>query len=125
MKTQTRTKPTEALRQQALQDPMSEWCAPSSLDAISEYSLEIINSHDIRTGNIWEGHIYKGDTAILWVDNEGNGGCNSYHAIPGSANNWRQDHKDFLDAAKLAYPTARYEQDDQLVCFLDVIANAI
>jgi len=128
MNTQTRTKPTEAHIKAALQDPMTDWCTPSSVEGISEYSLEIIRSTDTRNGNRWEGILYKGDEAILWVDNEGNGGCNSYHAVPGSYDGtpkWRNDHAEFLNAAKAVYPDSSYEQDDTLVCFLDVVANEL
>lgn len=128
MKTETRKKPTQELIDRAKAgDETTRWSAPDTIEGIEEYSLEIKSARlTARGGCDWEAWLYKGDTPILWVENDGNGGCNSYHAIPGfydGTPKWRNDHADFLNAAKKAYPNSNYEQDDILVTFLDMIAN--
>jgi hypothetical protein len=128
MKTQTRKKPTQQMIANAKAgDEMTSWCAPESIEGIEEYSLEIKSARITgRGGCSWEAWLYKNDEPILWVENDGNGGCNSYHAIPGfydGTPKWRNDHTDFINAAKKAYPHINYEHDDILVSFLDLVAN--
>lgn len=127
MKTQTRKQPNDRHVVAAKNDPHAEWCAPESVEGIGCYSLEIKSSREVSRGGVWwEAWLYKNDEPILWVENEGDGGCNSYHPIPGfydGTPKWRNDHADFLNAAKNAYPNIKYEHDDILVSFLDLVAN--
>lgn len=125
---QTRLRPTAELAEKAIQAG-EEWCVPDNIAELAEYSLEITHSHEHRRGVSWEGILYKGDRPILWVDNEGTGGPNSYHQIPGEtyADNgeWRTLLKEFVEATKRAYPGTMYETEDHFCSFLDLIANDI
>jgi len=127
MKTQTRKQPTQQHITTAQNDEFAEWCAPVTLDPIACYSLEIKSSRQVARGGVWwEAWLYKNDEPILWVENEGEGGCNTYHPIPGfydGTAKWRNDHTDFRNAAKSVYPTIQHEHDDILCSFLDLIAN--
>lgn len=105
------------------------WCVPDDISELADYSLEILNCHEHRRGVYWEAILYKGDRRILWVDNEGNGGPNSYHPIPGESyadrGEWRTLLKDFVEATQRAYPGTRYETEDHFCSFLDLIANCL
>ena len=122
----TGVRPTAELAEKAVKAGEG-WCVPENLDELSEYSLDILNSHEHRNGVYWEAILYKGDRPVLWVDNEGNGGPNSYHPIPGveyaDRSEWRTLLNEFVEATQRAYPGTRYETEDHFCSFLDLIAN--
>lgn len=126
-KKQTRVRPTqEHLAAIPSLEADDLWLVPKDLSHLSEYSLEILSSYEHRRGVSWEAHLYKGDRAILWVDNDGSGGCNSYHPVPGqsyeSLSEWRQLLDLFVADATNAYGDG-IEPHDRACSLLDAVAN--
>jgi len=124
----TPIQPTEELVQKVI-DAGEDWCAPTHVSHIAEYSLRITWAKENRNGVVWTGILYKGERPILTVDNDGNGGCNSYHQIPGaqyaSRTEWHALRQAFVDDCAKAYPSERYEVEDTAVSFLDLISNGL
>ena len=129
MATTTKTKkatkplitPTQELCDQLITrcEEMS-YCVPSNVEAIKEYALKVTFSRNTRDGNWWEGKLYKNGTAILQVENRGDGGCNFYNGVKDNTS-WGKDLREFEEASKNAYPNEQYIQDEIAISFLDII----
>jgi hypothetical protein len=121
-------RPTEELAQKAIASG-EEWCTPKDVSLVAEYALDIRTSHERYDGVFWDAILYKGDRPILWVENDGNGGCNSYHPVPGAEysdrHEWHTLLREFEEASRKALPDNQFEQHDHICSFLDLIANAI
>jgi hypothetical protein len=116
----TRTRPTKA-HADAMRAAGEEWCAPTHVEHIAEYSFEIDSEHEHYDGIFWEGTLYKGDRPILHVEDRGDGGPlrfdPSLEATYEDNREWRVLHEEFVRADK------EWENDGRAVSFLDAIAN--
>jgi|GEM_PF-5866387 len=119
-------RPTEELAQMAIAAG-EDWCTPKDISLVAEYALDIRTCHERYDGVFWDAILYKGDRPILWVENDGNGGCNSYHPIPGvpyaDRHEWHALLAEFEEASRQALPDRQFEQWDHICSFLDLIAN--
>lgn len=100
-----------------------EFCAPVDVAPLTDYALEITASHDALDGVYWEGYLYRTGEKVLVVGNRGDGGPNIYCGDRTITTDWHAAHREFLAAAKAAFPTVTFEQDDCAVAFLDLVAE--
>lgn len=112
--------------QWCLDDNGNHTCTPDDIEPARKYALVIVKSHETRDGAYWEGLLFRNGEAILDVSNDGCGGPNMYHPIPGQPHpNWREDLDTLKADAQKAFPRVKYELEDVLMGYLDMIANAV
>ena len=115
--------PTEEIQTRLNNDVWSNWCVPTNLTPLKPYALVIVHSRNHRRGNHWEAKLYKDGKPIIFVENEGNGGCNRYYGLK-KDEFYSPFEKEFEKAAKLAYPDEKYASSakDMAVAFLDLVS---
>lgn len=99
-----------------------KFCAPVAIESIKSYSVKVTKSLELRTGIAWVGKIYKDGMHILDVENDGWGGCNLYHPTQATAEGFAEMWA-YIESAKVAFPDVKFEQEDCLTQFLDVISQ--
>lgn len=118
----TRKKPTQEMAAAIIEacdfkDCDHAFCAPDNLEPVKDYSIRIRKSFETHDGYYWEGDIYRDDTPIISVYNEGNGGPNNYYQMTGQD---RTVVEEFMAAARAAFPRLEWEPQEALVGFLDM-----
>jgi hypothetical protein len=100
-------------------------CAPDDIEPVRKYALVILKSDLTDDGAFWDALLYRDGVAILEVSNDGDGGPNKYFPAVGHRANW-DEYVDTLKAdAQKAFPRDKYELEDVLMGYLDMIANAV
>lgn len=96
---------------------MFENLSPEKEKLADGYSFSIEYEVETSRGVTWGGVIRKDDVDLFSVENDGNGGCNTYFPQEDA-------FKEFVEIAKQMFPT-QAEPEDILALWLDVKVNGL